>query len=218
VIKRSILIFQLFVIPVALLSADPASGGPVPAAVQSADPADRAAGLRLAAGLQAEGGLVLSRSNGWPLKLQADGALGLDLDLLLPCSLALGIGLGLHRTLASGLSGGVSYRGYSGIEGKIHLAWSVPLRFLESRPALRAGLLAGILGRLDRYAHTTLYFPYPGLYGAPFLELGPPGPSRLRYRILLPAELYFRRDMDVSTSVGLGFELRWYTGGAPSAR
>lgn len=196
---RSILIFSLFVIALA-----PAS--------QPVSAADHG----LALSLQADETLVLSRSESWALKPQAGGALELELEYRFSNRLSLGAGFGWHGVLASGLSGGYLYRAFSGLEGRLRLGWSkLILPAAGDRPPLWAGLLGGGLARLDRYSYTELYFFYPGLFAGPFLELGPGPGSRFSFRLLLPLEWYFRRDMQVSASAGLAFAILYRPEGAP---
>ena len=67
----------------------------------------------------------------------------------------------------------------------------------------RFGVGAGIGGFFSRYQHTEILFFYPALRIILFADLVPPeGSFRLRFG--LPAEIYLRRDLESSFSLGIG--------------
>ncbi len=171
--------------------------------------------------------MVLARSFDWPMKSQAGGTLGLQAEYRIPLrarihgenetGLSAGLGAGWHYTFASDLRDGYLYRGYTGLEARLSFGWAVALQMPAGEPPMRVGLQAETLARLDRYAWTELYFFYPGLSFGPFLELGPGRASRFSYRILVPLDFYFRRDLAHNSALGLSVSLLYHPRGASSA-
>jgi len=157
----------------------------------------------------AAGGGAFTEDERFPMKPQWDINLGAAADLPIGQTLSLGLGLAFHNTAASSLEGGVLYRGHSGMDCRLYMTAErilLPLRFRDFR--IYPGLSAGFLARYDKYELTTLYFFYPGFFLQPFIEIGKAG--RLSLIISLPLDYYFRRDLKLSLSAGLGLSLRWY--------
>lgn len=152
---------------------------------------------------------ALTRDERFPMKPQRDINAGAAVDLPLSESISLGMGLAFHHTAASSLEGGFLYRGHSGMDCRLYLTAErilLPLRLTDFR--IYPGLSAGFLARYDKYELTTLYFFYPGIFLQPFVEVGKAG--RLSLIVSLPLDYYFRRDLKLSLSAGLGLSLRWY--------
>lgn len=162
-------------------------------------------GRDLAFGIGAEGGVMLVRDNRFPLKVQPWAAMGAGAELSLFKSLSSGLALLVHNTWPSSLSGGVIYRGFSGIELRLHLAYK---SLLLSAPNPLIGLAGWVTARLDRYTYTELTFFYPGAGLAPLLEWQLGGNSVLLFS--LPATLFFRRDLQLSLSLGLSIGWKIY--------
>lgn len=165
----------------------------------------------LEAGLTPEIGatetVVGSKDTRYDLKLQLAtvGEAGISLGI---GPITVGPYLGLHYTGASSISGGYAYRGFRGWHwgGRVGIRGK-PLEIGRSL-SLRPGLRAGGSVRYSRLQYTELIFFYPQIGVAPYVDVG-----RARdtwwARFLLPIDVYFRRDLDYSVSMGLGVELAW---------
>jgi len=156
----------------------------------------------------ASGG-AFTRDERFPMKSQWDINLGAGADLPIGGPISLGLGLAFHNTAASSLEGGFLYRGHSGMDCRLYLtAAHLPPAFQLGNFHIDSGISAGFLARYDKYELTTLYFFYPGIFLQPFVEVGKAG--RLNLIVSLPLDYYFRRDLKLSLSAGLGLSLRWY--------
>lgn len=156
----------------------------------------------------ASGG-ALTRDERFPMKPQWHINLGAGADLPMGGPISLGLGLAFHKTAASSLEGGFLYRSHSGMDCRLYLTAErilLPLRLRDFR--IYPGLAAGFLARYDKYELTTLYFFYPGIFLQPFVEIGKAG--RLSLIVSVPLDYYFRRDLKLSMSAGLGLSLRLY--------
>ena len=156
-------------------------------------------------GIRAEGGVMLVRDNRYPLKVQPWAGIGAGAELSLFKTLSSGLALFVHNTWPSSLSGGVIYRGFSGIELRLHLAYKSPLL---PEPNLLIGLAGWVTARLDRYTYTELAFFYPGAGLEPMLEWQLGGNYVLLFS--LPVTLFFRRDLRLSLSLGLSLGWKIY--------
>jgi hypothetical protein len=146
----------------------------------------------------------------FPVKPQSDVSIAASLELLPLELLGLGASLGYHWTKDSNLQGGFLYRAYSGADLRLFFS-SRFLTLLKSEAiVLVMGSNQGALMRLDRYELTTLYFFYWGLFIHPFLELGFRRFPLLSVQLALPFDYYFRKELDLSTSIGLGLNLKLY--------
>ena len=157
----------------------------------------------------AASGAALTRDERFPIKPQWDINLGAGADLPIGGPISLGLGLAFHHTTPSSLEGGFLYRGHSGMDYRLYLTAErilLPFRLRDFR--IYPGISAGFLARYDKYELTTLYFFYPGIFLQPFIEVGKAG--RLSLIVSLPLHYYFRRDLKLSLSAGLGLSLRWY--------
>ncbi len=162
-------------------------------------------GRGFAFGLRAESGVMLVRDNRYPLKVQPWAGIGAGAELSLIKALSSGLALFVHNTWPSSLSGGVIYRGFSGIELRLHLAYKSPL---FPTPNLLIGLAGWVTARLDRYTYTELAFFYPGAGLAALLEWRLGGNNVLLFS--WPATLFFRRDLQLSLSLGLSIGWKIY--------
>jgi len=194
--KHSIALPMAFVI---LLSADPCHS------------------LDFSQGIGLRGAPVLSRAEGFSPKSQ--GAAFFELDNLLSGeSFAAFLTLGFHSVSASGLDGGWGYRGFDGFHGWLGAEWRHPAPPASRGRASgsgqqetgakgvfipRFGVGAGLGGFFSKYHHTEILFFYPALRIVLFADLLPPG-GAFSLRFGLPAEIYLRRDLESSFSLGLG--------------
>lgn len=120
--------------------------------------------------------------------------------------LGLGFSLGYHLIDESSPVAGVLYRGHNGLE----VATCLLLRSALAAGRPRGGLAAGGSASFDVYNRTELLFFYPSLIFEPYLELPSDGPPRHTFSFGLPFRLDFRRDLELSASVGLELAWRWY--------
>ena len=155
-------------------------------------------------------GSAFAKDPRFPVKPQTDVGIAASLEFLPFEFLGLGASLGYHWTKDSNLQGGFLYRAYSGADLRIFLS-SRFLTIIDGQAIrLQLGANVGALMRLDHYDLTTLYFFYWGLFIHPFLEMGFRGLPLLAVQFALPFDYYFRKDLDVSTSIGVGVNLRLY--------
>ena len=98
------------------------------------------------------------------------------------------------------------YRGHHGLEAATYLL----LRSALAADRPRGGLAAGGSASFDVYNLTELLFFYPSLIAEPYLELPIEGPPRHTFSFGLPFRLDFRRDLELSASIGLELSWRWY--------
>jgi hypothetical protein len=161
-----------------------------------------------ALGFGMEVGAALARSPYWPLKDQAWLSTRLMLEIQLAGILGLGFSLGYHVADDSDPAAGYLYRGHNGMEVSTYLLLRPVLA--AEQPRARVGCILGGSANFDMYNHTELLFFYPSLMAEPYIELPTEVPPRITFCIGLPFRLDFRRDMDLSSSVGLGLRWRWY--------
>lgn len=161
-------------------------------------------------GVRSGGALGLTDSPIFPMKAQAGWELGLLADFPLFPPLAGGLALGYHQWFPSDLSAGFLYRGHSGAELALYLSAKALLWRVAGRLDVLAGLEAGASSNFDRYSLTELYFFYPGVLMQPFLEFHFRMLGANTLILILPLELYFRKDLDLSASFGLGVQWRRY--------
>ena len=173
---------------------------------------------RWAVGTESRTGVVLTKDPSFPAKLQPGVGLWLTSDWILLPRLRMGTAVGFHWTGGSNLAGGFLYRAYNGFDLRIYASMVG-----QAAPSsmLTLGFHIGPLARLDRYSRTLLYFFYPGVYVHPFLEGRFRNSFLSRWTLGIPVELYFRKDLQLSLSAGLGLNLalypgnRWKTGEHP---
>jgi len=163
-----------------------------------------ARGAALGAGLQA--GAAVARGPLDPAGAQTWLSTRLLLELSLARVLGLGFSLGYHLADESAPVAGVLYRGHHGLEFEIYLL----LRSALTADRARAGIAAGGSANFDVYNLTELLFFYPSLAVGPYLELPVAGPPRHTFSFALPCRLDFRRDLELSASIGLQVSWRWY--------
>jgi hypothetical protein len=167
---------------------------------------DRIGGSALGAGLQA--GTAVVRSPQDPANVQSWLSMRLLLELPLAGVLGLGFSAGYRFADESNPATGVLYRGHNGLEVASYLLLRSALH--ADRPAARAGIAMGGSASFDVYNRTELLFFYPSLSAEPYLELPMAGPPRHTLSFGLPCRLDFRRDLEVSASIGLALSWRWY--------
>jgi hypothetical protein len=163
-----------------------------------------AGGAALGTGLQA--GAAIARSPLDPANVQSWLSMRLLLEFPLLRVLGLGFSLGYHLADESVPMSGVLYRGHHGLEAASYLL----LRSALAADRPRAGIAAGGSANFDVYNLTELLFFYPSLTAGPYLELPIEGPPRHSFSFGLPCRLDFRRDLELSASLGLEISWRWY--------
>ncbi len=183
-----------------------AAGTLVPAAARRI--ASPIRGLALGAGEGA--GVALARSPYWPLNVQPWYTVNLSLDVPVVSFFGLGFSLGFRGTGDSDPATGVLYRGHHGLETGAYLYGRGRLARTGDRLDLRGGIIAGSSANFEVYSLTELLFFYPSLLWEPYLELHFPRLGAHTFSLSLPARLDFRRDLDLSASVGLGLRWLWY--------
>jgi hypothetical protein len=164
------------------------------------------------------GGVVLSREERFPMKAQADGGLGIGVELPLQGRAALLLGLGVHLTLPSSLSGGFAYRGFWGLDMRLLLALKNLLSFSLAGLPSELGLAAGPAARYDRYDYTRLYFFYLGLAAEPLVEIPFPRRPHQALELSMPFTLFVRRDLELSAAGGLSVSWKFYPGRRSAVR
>ncbi len=174
----------------------------------SASPFSPIGGLAL--GAFAGGGVALAESPYFPLKAQPWWSTALALEVPLGSQLGLGFSLGFHQAGASDAAAGWLYRGYHGLEVGAYLLGRGLLAGAEGRPVLLGGMAVGATASFEVYSRTELLFFYPSLLLEPYLELHLPRLGRHTFSLGLPNRVHFRKDMDMSASLGLNLRWRWY--------
>jgi hypothetical protein len=191
-------------------AAAPETPAPEAPQEQSITPALSIRGVALGAG--GGGGAALTRSPYFPLKAQPWYAVGLDLEVPLIRWLGLGFGLSFRGTGPSNAAAGFLYRGHHGLDAILFAYGRGRLSRAGNRLDLIGGIAAGASANFEVYSMTELLFFYPSLLLEPYLEFHFPRMGRHTFSLCLPARLDFRKDLDLSASVGLGLRWRWYPG------
>jgi len=160
--------------------------------------------LDISTGLSSRGSFLVSRMEGFSLKSQRDNAL--ELATLMEFSrLSLSALLGWHGIEPSNLAGGWGYRGLEGTHGRIQMEF--PLQIHEERQRepgfVQAGWGIGAGGFFSRYKETDQVIFYPSALISLYLDVYVLSPY-VRIRYTLPAEWYFRKDLEASFSMGIG--------------
>ncbi len=150
--------------------------------------------------------LLLSRAEGFETKTQ--GASVFELSATLAGEYAgLSLAAGYHSVGASDLSRGYSYRGFDGFHGYAAFEWyplgGVAEKAGEPGPFPRPGLSCGVGGFFSKYEYTEILFFYPSLRASLFSDFFFTG-SLFRVRFELPVEVYLRKDLESSFSLGFG--------------
>ena len=161
-----------------------------------------------ALGFGLEVGAGLARSPYWPLKEQFWLSPRLSLEIPLADLLALGLSVAFRYTADSDVAAGFLYRGHHGLEAAACLLFR-PTPAAD-RPNARVGIAVGGSASFDVYNRTELLFFYPSLTAEPCLELPIEGPPKHTFGFGLPFRLDYRKDMELSASVGLSVRWRWY--------
>ena len=126
---------------------------------------------------------------------------------------------GMHSTDASSLNQGVSYRGFSGYQGGIEFQGRTLLiregfGALPESFQLWGGIGIGGSAFFSRYHHTSIYFFYPGALAELFFDAVPSSRSSWRIRASVPAQWFFRRDLEFAYNVGFSLSLMYNVNGA----
>ncbi len=152
------------------------------------------------------------------MKAQADGGLGIGVELPVRGRVAAVLTLGLHTTLPSSLAGGFAYRGFWGLDMRLLLALKDLHAFSFAGRRSGLGIAAGLVTRYDRYHYTRLYFFYTGLAVEPLWEIFLTDRRHHALQLALPVELYFRRDLELSAFGGLSVSWKFYPGRRSAVR
>ncbi len=155
-------------------------------------------------GAGGSGTATLSAGQGFGPKMQYGG--GFTVDAVFPLSswVLLDWSIGGFTVAPSDLSGGFTYRGYSGGSMGIMVLLLPRIASSESLGLLQAGGGAGLVAALPSYWYTTLAFFYlePRVEG--LLAWTPAGLRSFTFELSLPLAMQLRRDMSYSFSAGLG--------------
>jgi hypothetical protein len=165
-------------------------------------------GLAIGAGQGA--GAAFADSPYDPANAQLWWTAGLSLEIPVLSAFGLGFLLGFRGTGASTPIMGVIYRGHYGLESGVYLYGKGRLAVAKNRRDLLGGIAAGTSVNFEVYQLTELLFFYPSLLLEPWLEMQFPRLAPHTFSLSLPARLDFRKDLDLSASVGLGLRWRWY--------
>ena len=142
---------------------------------------------------------------------------GFSLDFVFPLSpvLSLDWSVGGFTVAPSDISGGFTYRGYSGGNMGLVLTFLPTVLSSEHFGVLRAGGGAGLGAALPSYWYTTLAFFYlePRIEG--LLSWSPAGLPHFGFQLSLPVSMQLRRDMSYSFTGGLGLTVL-YSFGTPT--
>jgi hypothetical protein len=166
------------------------------------------AGPALDLGLR--GQAELTREERFTTKAQASGGVSVRGELPLWRVAALGLGVDGHGTLGSSLEGGWQYRGHLGMGLRLYGRLRLPLAVSWGGRLLYLGGATGASLNYDRYVYTQLHFFYPGWFLEPQMELQLRPAGRSSLALLLPIDVYFRKDLELSTAAGLGISWRLY--------
>lgn len=122
----------------------------------------------------------------------------------------LGASIGVHYAVPTSITGGFAYRGHSGWQIGGSLGVPVGAELEIARLHARPRIVVSGEGRFSRYLSTDLLFFYPRIGVAGCLELSNPG-SRFSTSILLPVDVYLRRDVKLAVTAGLSMRvaLHW---------
>jgi hypothetical protein len=163
--------------------------------------------------LGADGLVEAAQGLGYGAKLQAFGALALRLEVPLTPWLDLVPSLDYEGALPSDAAGGFLYRGWAGAAVALGIDMKAAVGRDASGGLFLAGGGIGAAAVLPYYTRTTLYFFFPELRAAAFLEWRPADPAGLQVRISLPVRVQLRRDMTLSAGAGLGLSVGTALGG-----
>jgi hypothetical protein len=117
------------------------------------------------------------------------------------------IDFGLHQVKDSNIDRGYSYRGFRGLDGAIlyQHKWKslIDSDLVYFLPGIQLG--PGVF--ISTYNLSNQLFFYPGIILSFFGEINPVNSLRfVSSRILLPVEIYFRKDLSHAISFGIGVE------------
>jgi hypothetical protein len=158
-------------------------------------------------GLDGRTGVVYTKDPRFPTKTQLDLAIGGSFEVTPLSFFGLGFSFGHHWTKASGLEGGYRYRAHSGSDLRLYLTLRLAL-LRNTRTQLILGSNQGGLARFDSYDLTPLNFFYMGLFIHPYLELAFSKIPYLGFQLGFPIDYYVRKDLELSTSIGVGVGIK----------
>jgi hypothetical protein len=142
-------------------------------------------------------------------KVQIMGALNALLDVPVLPSLSIGIGMQLHGIRASSLAGGWSYKSHWGGGIRLSTAYGSGISEPSQPLQLELGTSIGASLNFDLETWTTLFFFYPGVFLEPYLQLNSSRRKNCSTAIVLPIDYFFRRDLELYGSIGLGVLWRY---------
>ncbi|UCF97177.1 MAG: hypothetical protein JSV89_18695 [Spirochaetaceae bacterium] len=137
-------------------------------------------------------------------KIQAVGALNALLDIPLFSSFSLGLAFQMHGATISNYAGGWVYKSHWGGAVRLSAGYGVQLRDPSQALQLKLGAAAGASFNFDLYTLTTLFFYYPGIFLEPYIELNSSKRKNSSLAFVLPIDYYFRRDLELYLSIGIG--------------
>ncbi len=162
------------------------------------------ASAALAARVTAVAIAELSAVEGYGAKAQLGGEAAVDLLFPATAWLSLGASAGWLGAMPSDLSGGFGYRAFSGGTVGFVAEASAPIASRQSTEEIRGGVRLGGLANLAVYSNTGLAFFFPSLALDGFLRLSSKAHPLLEIGVTLPLRMYFRKDLKLSGSAGLG--------------
>ncbi len=143
----------------------------------------------------------------FPAKLQPAGGFGYTLRILFLPYIGLSSGIGVQVTGKSNALSGFTYKGYSGFFMSLGLLGKFPLASSPDYSKVWIGGSAAVRGSYVQYELTDLYFFYLSLVVEPFAEIDMIERSTWKLALGLPFSVDFRRDVDLSLTMGFGIHV-----------
>jgi hypothetical protein len=158
----------------------------------------------LSIGALGSGSLQVAAGQGFGPKLQYGGSGSVEILVPVLSWLDLDVMLTLSAHAASEASGGFTYAGFLGTSLSVGAQAHATLFSREEVGRLCAGAGLGLGGSLASYNDTTLYFFYPEVDMAGFLDFSPAFLPSLGLRLIVPVSVLLRADMDYTLCAGVG--------------
>ncbi|MEW5813941.1 MAG: hypothetical protein AB1798_00910 [Spirochaetota bacterium] len=156
-----------------------------------------------------ETGIVIEKETRFSAKPQLKANIYQGLTLFLGNYFAVESGVGCLYVNASSLSGGVVYRGFTGIMADLRLLGRFPWGTADTPVKLWPGMSLAAAGYYARYWLTESFFFFPALTLQPLLDFLPGTRPPWFFRLGLPFTVYFRKDLIISAATGLSLSISY---------
>jgi len=162
-------------------------------------------GLSYAHGPAVQASFDVTKDARYSAKIQPGTSFSYTFSLASAGHLGIDAGMGFDLIGSSAVAEGVLYKGFTDVFLFIGARYPV---FLRENYA--AGISLQIFGKYGIYRNTDSYFFFPSLAVTPYSAFKAPFHDRVDLFVLLPSEIKFRRDTQISLSFGCSLLFQYF--------